>query len=89
MKIFLSVLFFLSITSFACSDNKSICLYGESMPYNGNQMLVEFYLHDVEKTAICKSSDTDFPLAQSVAIKKSLQWAKNEFDSSNYRHRWQ
>ena len=43
-------------------------------------MVVEFNLSEIKNTPICKSSDSDFPLTQSAAIKKALKWAEKEFD---------
>lgn len=45
-------------------------------------MVVEFGHIEIMDSPICKISDREFPIKQSNAIRRALDWAKKEFDSS-------
>ena len=82
MKNSLLIVLFISFSIITSSETKAqdLVLFSESMPYYGTMMTVQFYLDKVSATPACNENDDHFPLEQSVAIKKALNWAKDVFD---------
>ena len=78
---FLIILFIsTSLFAFAETQGQDLVLFTESMPYYGTMMTVQFSLDKISGTPECNKNYDNFPLDQSVAIKKALKWAKEVFD---------
>jgi len=70
-----------SSLAFAQDTPERFVIYSTSAPFNGKEMVVEFGHDEIMDSPICKTSDKEFPIKQSDAISKALDWAKKEFDS--------
>lgn len=71
-----------SSLAFSQDTLEQLVIYSTSTPYNGKEMVVEFGHDEISDSPICKASDKEFPIKQSDAISRALNWAKKEFDSS-------
>ena len=71
-----------SSLALAQDTTERFVIYSISTPFYGKEMVVEFGHDEIMDSPICKSSDKEFPIKQSYAISRALDWAKKEFDSS-------
>ncbi len=84
MKYTIIVLTIILSSSLAFSQDtpERFVIYSTSAPYNGKEMVVEFGHNEIVDSPICQTSDKEFPIKQSDAIRIALDWAKEKFDSS-------
>jgi len=71
-----------SSLAFAQDTPERFIIYSTSTPFYGKEMVVEFGHDEIMDSPICRTSDKQFPIKQSDAISRALDWAKKEFDSS-------
>ncbi len=75
-----------SSLAFAQDAPERFVIYSTSTPFYGKEMVVEIGHDEIIDSPICKTSDKEFPIKESDAISRALDWAKKEFDSSK---QWQ
>ena len=76
------IIIFSSSSAFTKDILERFVIYSKRVLFYGKEMVVEFNHDEIMNSPICKTSDKEFPIKQSVAISRALDWAKKEFDSS-------
>lgn len=76
------ILIMSSSLAFTQDTPERFVIYSISSPFYGKEMVVKFGHDEILASPICKSSDKEFPIKQSDAISRALDWAEKEFDSS-------